>query len=311
MKLALISIKPEFAFKILFEQKKYEYRKVLLSKEVSHLVIYATVPIQKIICIASVKQIIQGSPSKVWEMTKEESGITRSFYREYFKSKKNAYAIELEDIQPLDSWLNPNSLIENFVPPQSFQYLQYDYLKKIKMESRRCQNVIFVGGIHGAGKSTVCARIQDDLSIESITASQLIKRESKVFNTQNKSVDNALENQIKLIKQLKQEASGKRIVLDGHLTLINKKHDIESIPLSVFRQINPSHILLITATAEAILNRLHARDNKIYDVNLIQTMCKKEEEHAEYISKALNIPLFIFTSDDYSKIKDIFSSILR
>lgn len=310
MKLALISIKPEYAFKILFGQKKYEYRKVLLSKDVSHVIIYVTVPIQKIIGFASVKQIIQGSPSKVWETTKERGGVARSFYREYFKNKKNAYAIELENVYPLDTWINPSNIIDNFVPPQSFRYLPYDFLNKLKIETRSCRNIIFVGGIHGVGKSTICANLKNDLSIDSLTASQLIRREKKALINQNKLVNDSLDNQIRLIKQLKEESSHKRLLLDGHLTLINKKHEVEDIPLSIFQQINPSHIVLITSSTESIIERLKKRDNKTYDFYLIDSMSKREKKQAERISKALNIPLYIFSSNDYVKIKSTLSTIL-
>ncbi|MDD2781483.1 AAA family ATPase [Sulfuricurvum sp.] len=311
MKLALMSIRPEYAFKILFEQKKFEYRKVSLSDDVSHVVIYATAPIQRIIGIASVKRILKGSPHRIWENTKKEGGVVRSFYRDYFKGKKYAYAIELEKIIPLNNWLVPNTLFPNFVPPQSFKYISDTYLEILLTEEKEKKNqVIFMGGIHGVGKSTLCKKLQNDFNILSMTASQLIKEVSEKEEGKNKFVKNIDTNQHKLIKQIKKYTLDGYFILDGHFTLLDKKRNIKKIEANVFRQMNLHLMILIDLEPEIIVNRLKQRDNIVYDIDLIRQMRDEEILHAKSISQELGIPLYIIESNKYENLKEIFSSII-
>ena len=54
----LISIKPEYASKILDGIKKYEYR-TTKAKNVNKMIIYATSPVKKVIGEAEVKNILE------------------------------------------------------------------------------------------------------------------------------------------------------------------------------------------------------------------------------------------------------------
>ena len=46
---AILSIHPEYAYKILSGEKTHELRKVLFKKPVTHVLVYATAPISKVI----------------------------------------------------------------------------------------------------------------------------------------------------------------------------------------------------------------------------------------------------------------------
>lgn len=123
MQNVVLSIKPEYAMQIVNGSKKYEYRKHLAKRESEYLYIYCTAPISKVIACVEIVGRISGSPSKVWEITKLYSGISRDKYRDYFKGCKNAYAYELGEVNVFD---NPKDLAEfgiNHVP-QSFAYIQ-------------------------------------------------------------------------------------------------------------------------------------------------------------------------------------------
>ena len=115
----LMPINPEYVDEILSGNKKYEYRKVKAKKDkVNKIVIYATYPIMKVV----VEGIIEASPEKLWEQTKEYSGITKDFYSKYYKNKENAIAYKLGNIKVYDK---PKKLCDigiNYVP-QSFIYL--------------------------------------------------------------------------------------------------------------------------------------------------------------------------------------------
>lgn len=119
----LMPINPEYVDKILSGNKKYEYRKIKAKrKNIDKMVIYSTSPIMRVVAEVDVEGIIEASPEKLWEQTKEYSGITKDFYSKYYKNKENAIAYKLGNIKVYDK---PKKLCDigiNYVP-QSFIYL--------------------------------------------------------------------------------------------------------------------------------------------------------------------------------------------
>ncbi len=300
-KIALISIKPKFANQILFGVKKFEYRKTSIDKTTTHIVLYMTAPIKRIVGLVSVKKVLSGSPNMIWEKTKSEAGIVRSFYREYFKDTKIAYAIELSEVIPFNHWINPKEIIHDFRPPQSFKYIDNNFFTQILEHSNRTianrSNLIFFAGIHGVGKSIFCAKLKKDIGIESISASQFMK----VTKGDVKDLNN---NQSLLLEQLKRISSQKLFILDGHFSLMNSDKVIEKIPKEIFRQINPIEIILLEADVEQIIIRLSRRDKVRYTINIIEDMLSLERKHAIYISNELHIPIKIISNEEYSTVQN-------
>lgn len=118
----LLSIKPEFAFKIFDGTKRFEFRKVIFKKtDVKTVVVYASSPVQQVIGEFEIDDIISDSPTDVWEKTKKFSGITQSFFNKYFENREVAHAIKIKEVRKYD---NPLCLdVFNVVPPQSYVYL--------------------------------------------------------------------------------------------------------------------------------------------------------------------------------------------
>lgn len=305
-KIALISIKPKFANQILFGVKKFEYRKRSMGDDTTHIMLYMTAPVMRIVGMATIKKIHSGAPSAIWEKTKSRSGITRSFYRAYFKNSKTAYAIELDTVTPFQ-WVDPRELDNNFRAPQSFKYIDNAFAHKVlhtnQVPHNRDNNILFFAGIHGVGKSTIGNKLKKDIGIKMFSASQLIKDGEGKIGT-DKRVENIGGNQEILLSQLREKSDLGLFILDGHFSLVDKCGTIKSIPLDVFEQINPREIFLLEADVELIYDRLYARDNTRYDIDLLQDMLDTEREHALYVSKMLKIPIKIITNDEYSMIKD-------
>lgn len=120
----LLSVKPEFAEKILTGEKKYEFRKAIFkNSDVKTVVIYATMPLGKVVGEFDFDIVLSDKPSAIWAETSIFSGITKKFFNEYFNGRDNAYAIKIAKVR---RYKNPRSLKE-FVPsglaPQSFCYL--------------------------------------------------------------------------------------------------------------------------------------------------------------------------------------------
>ena len=118
----LLSIKPEYAKRILDGSKKYEFRKRLAQETVDSIVIYSSSPQMAVVGEVEVIESIAMSPSALWEFTKKEAGISRTKYRTYFKDCKIAYAYKLGNVTIYE---NPKALkdLGLFQAPQSFIYL--------------------------------------------------------------------------------------------------------------------------------------------------------------------------------------------
>lgn len=121
---ALLSIKPEFVNEILAGNKKYEYRKKFFKQDIDAIVIYASMPMGKIIGEFTIDGIINDNPMTVWKETKEYAGISFENYKKYFKGKREAYAICIKDLKIYEKPIDPYEQFPGFVPPQSYKYIK-------------------------------------------------------------------------------------------------------------------------------------------------------------------------------------------
>lgn len=168
-------------------------------------------------------------------------------------------------------------------------------------------NIAFIGGIHGVGKSTICRKICDEVTLEYLSASDLIKWKDINEDIQNKKVWDISLTQDRLVVGLENRIQKKKYyLLDGHYCLINSENKIVNIPLDTFKLINPFSLSIIIGDIIEIKNRLEKRDNFQYDQELLTEMQESELDYAKYLSKALGIVLSIGNQDDYS---DILSSL--
>ncbi|MBD9423089.1 ASCH domain-containing protein [Achromobacter sp. ACM04] len=120
----LLSIKPEYAEKILNGEKKFEFRKsVFKDPKVRTVVIYATMPVGKIIGEFDIKSVLSECPDDLWHRTKDFAGITRKFFDQYFFGRSTAYAIEVKEVRKYRTPLDLISILPHSTPPQSFCYL--------------------------------------------------------------------------------------------------------------------------------------------------------------------------------------------
>lgn len=120
----LLSIKPEYADKIFSGEKMFEFRKaVFRDQRVNTVVVYATMPVGKVIGEFSIAGVHEGTPDEIWAKTKCQSGITQAFYSSYFKDRKKAYAIEVSEATIFKEALTLKDFWGERVAPQSFAYL--------------------------------------------------------------------------------------------------------------------------------------------------------------------------------------------
>lgn len=120
----LLSIKPEFVEKIFDRSKRFEYRKVLYQNpNVSTVIVYATLPVGKIVGEFEVSHVVSGTPGEVWSETSGHAGITHDFFSRYFDGRSCAYALAIGEVRKYKFPISPANVYENFTAPQSFMYV--------------------------------------------------------------------------------------------------------------------------------------------------------------------------------------------
>lgn len=151
--------------------------------------------------------------------------------------------------------------------------------------------VIFIGGIHGSGKGTICKTISSEICAPHFTASEVLKWNEVSPNLQNKKVIDILVTQNRLILGLTLlKEKHQSFILDGHFCLFNKDGDVKKIALEVFEKIAPDYIVFVSADVEEIQNRLRARDSVEYSLSSLIEMQNIEQEHSTLVAQRLNIP---------------------
>lgn len=121
---AILSIKPQFVNEIIAGRKGYEFRKKSFKKEVNTVFIYASSPVCRIIGEFQLGDVLEGSPEQIWSLTAKQSGISKSFFDEYFMSHSIGYALEIKSFKRYKNPINPYKTIDGFRAPQSFCYTE-------------------------------------------------------------------------------------------------------------------------------------------------------------------------------------------
>lgn len=162
------------------------------------------------------------------------------------------------------------------------------------------ENIIFIGGIHGSGKGKICDEIISNHNINHLTASEVLKW-TEISEQNSKSVADITDTQNRLIFNLQKIVKeNETYLLDGHFCLLNSQNQPEKIPIQTFIDINPHKIILVVANSKEVKKRLEARDNKIYELSLIENFQELEIEYANEISKVLSKPILIVDSLNFN-----------
>jgi len=85
----ILSIKPKYVKRIFNGTKKYEFRKrIFKNPNIDTIIIYSTSPVKRIVGYFLIDKIIKKSPKNLWEICKDEAGVTKESFFNYFKKKK-------------------------------------------------------------------------------------------------------------------------------------------------------------------------------------------------------------------------------
>ena len=151
------------------------------------------------------------------------------------------------------------------------------------------KKIIFVAGIYGVGKTTLCEKLSNVLKISSYSASDLISKQNNELYGINKYVADSDKNQDILINQVSM-IKDNIFILNGHFCLKAPNNNIILLKDDVFKQLSLSVIILIEASPHDVIQNLHTRDQRNYDFNYIERLLMREKNQAIHISKKYNIP---------------------
>lgn len=120
----LLSIRPEYAFSILDGSKRFEFRRRIHRDDRVHtVVIYATMPVGKVIGEFTIGDIHSENPSRLWRKTSRFSGISREFFDLYFEGRDIGHAIEVKSVKRYRTPRPLHEFLASGVAPQSYAYL--------------------------------------------------------------------------------------------------------------------------------------------------------------------------------------------
>jgi predicted transcriptional regulator len=126
----LVSIRPQYASKILEGEKTVELRRKF--PEVGAIgvtaFIYSSSPVRAIVGYARIKDVLKLPVSKIWREHGAAACISKVEFDAYFSGLKDGFAIVFESVQPLKKLFKAADLEAQFgiVPPQSYRYVGGD-----------------------------------------------------------------------------------------------------------------------------------------------------------------------------------------
>lgn len=132
-KYVLMSIKPAFAKLIREGSKKVELRRNAPKVHKGDiLIVYESSPVKKITMYCEIEELLSLNTSELWDEVKQQCGVSKSFFDEYFHGKQLAYGIRLQNIHQLARPLSLNEVSPSVSAPQSYCYLSEEQFRKLE-----------------------------------------------------------------------------------------------------------------------------------------------------------------------------------
>jgi len=130
-RVALLSIRPQYAEAIFAGRKTVEFRRSRLAPDIQLAIVYATQPVGRILGWFHIADVAESTPDGLWRRFRRDGAIRRRDYFTYFDGAERAYAIEIANPTTIDTPLALDSLAPGLRAPQSFQYLQAPVVERV------------------------------------------------------------------------------------------------------------------------------------------------------------------------------------
>ncbi|MGH9481689.1 MAG: ASCH domain-containing protein [Terriglobales bacterium] len=120
-RVVLMSIHPEYAFRIADGTKRVELRVRPPALPTPYRVLfYGTTPLRKMVAWATVAKVLVGTPTEIWGVCGGLAAVNHDTFHHYLAHRKRLSALYLENVSAVDP---PVSLPAAWRPPQSFRFL--------------------------------------------------------------------------------------------------------------------------------------------------------------------------------------------
>lgn len=163
-------------------------------------------------------------------------------------------------------------------------------------------SVVFVSGVYGVGKSTLCDKLSKKCGIKFYSAGDVISEVNGERYGSNKTVKDKELNQDILVEKISEKLEHEKIILlAGHFCILGNDGQVEQLPEHTYSKLQLSSIILLEAVPEIIMQNLSRRDGKEYSIKQIEEFLITEKNCAVHIAENLNIPLFIYNMDFSNK----------
>lgn len=120
---ALLSVHPQYAFAILDGVKRVEFRKTEFKRDISHVVIYATAPVARVVGIFEVDGVDKQTPQDLWDIYGKVGGIEEHRFFDYYRGHLHGVALRVGTVRRLAEPLALTALRPGLTAPQSYAYL--------------------------------------------------------------------------------------------------------------------------------------------------------------------------------------------
>lgn len=171
--------------------------------------------------------------------------------------------------------------------------------------------IIFVGGVHGVGKSTRCQQVAHQTGLQWLIASALIKTEKQsAIAEHSKFALDPARNQELLVRGIRKHirSDQERIILDGHFTLLKPGGEIMLIAVGVFVQLDLETIVVLRDNPTSIYSRLRERDKEDWTITMISAHQDAEINRAHVVASSLGIPILIINAHDTDGLAKVVSA---
>lgn len=163
--------------------------------------------------------------------------------------------------------------------------------------------VVFVGGVHGSGKTTICQELARRTGYSHLSISEIIKKEKKTVFESAKRTQDIDANQKVLINWLKDNPFMKNIIFDGHFALLDNDSKIVCVSDQVFKCICANAFVFINPPVEVVRDRLRNRDGVIWSPTILKKLGEAELNWANKLSESFNIPIYVSNGADNDAIE--------
>lgn len=157
---------------------------------------------------------------------------------------------------------------------------------------------VYLSGVHGVGKTTLCNAVAQQIQVKHVTASSLLDKYAFRYKQYAKSVKGGESEFIcQCIEEMLMVVPF--LLVDSHCVLVDRQNNIVKVDREIFRRIRVQGIVLLVDTVDRIQERLWQRDGELIECDTINELQDAELEYSGVVANMLGVKRKII---DVSKV---------